>query len=94
MSDLTKITPAHRERLAYVYVRQSSAAQVRVNTESLERQYELTGRATELGWDPTRIVVVDDDLRRSGADSTAREGFKALVAAVGLAKVGWCWVSR
>ncbi len=88
MSDLTKITPAHRERLAYVYVRQSSAAQVRVNTESLERQYELTGRATELGWDPTRIVVVDEDLGRSGADSTAREGFKALVAAVGLAKVG------
>ena len=88
MSNLTKITPAHRERLAYVYVRQSSAAQVRVNTESLERQYELTGRATELGWDPTRIVVVDEDLGRSGAESTAREGFKALVAAVGLGQVG------
>jgi DNA invertase Pin-like site-specific DNA recombinase/biotin operon repressor len=83
-----KITLAHRRRLAYVYVRQSSAAQVRVNTESLERQYELTRRAVELGWEPTRIVVVDEDLGRSGAESTAREGFKALVAAVGLSQVG------
>lgn len=88
MSELGKIMPDHRQRLAYVYVRQSSAAQVRVNTESLERQYELSRRATELGWDPVRVVVVDQDLGRSGAESTAREGFKALVAAVGLGKVG------
>jgi len=33
-------------------------------------------------------VVVDEDLGRSGAESTGREGFKALVAAVGLGKVG------
>jgi len=61
---------------------------VRVNTESLERQYELTRRAVELGWDPARVVVIDEDLGRSGAESTAREGFKALVAAVGLGQVG------
>ena len=88
MSELSKITPAHRERRAYVYVRQSSAAQVQINTESLERQYELTGRAAELGWDATRIVVIDDDLGRSGAESSTRQGFKALVAAVGLGQVG------
>jgi DNA invertase Pin-like site-specific DNA recombinase len=88
VNDLSKITAARRERMAYVYVRQSSAAQVRANTESLERQYELVSRATELGWDATRIVVVDEDLGRSGAESSAREGFKALAAAVGLGKVG------
>jgi len=88
MADLTKINPDHRRRLAYLYVRQSSVTQVRVNTESLERQYELTRRAVELGWDPARVVVVDEDLGRSGAESTAREGFKALVAAVGLGQVG------
>ena len=88
MADLTKIKPDHRRRLAYLYVRQSSVTQVRVNTESLERQYELTRRAVELGWDPARVVVIDEDLGRSGADSTAREGFKALVAAVGLGQVG------
>ncbi len=82
------VTPDHRARRAFVYVRQSSMAQVRENTESLERQYELTHRAVELGWEPDHVVVIDDDLGRSGAESTAREGFKSLVAAVGLGEVG------
>jgi DNA invertase Pin-like site-specific DNA recombinase len=61
---------------------------VHENTESLERQYELAANAEELGWPPQQVVVVDDDLGRSGADSTARVGFKGLVADVGLGKVG------
>ena len=84
MTGAGKITGDHRRRQAVVYIRQSSMAQVRENTESLERQYELSRRAIELGWDPTRVLVVDEDLGRSGAESTAREGFKSLVAAVGL----------
>jgi DNA invertase Pin-like site-specific DNA recombinase len=83
-----KVTADHVRRRAYVYIRQSSMAQVRENTESLERQYELCRRAVELGWDAARVVVVDEDLGRSGADSSAREGFKSLVAAVGLGEAG------
>lgn len=85
---LTKVSPAHLGRDAYVYVRQSTLTQVREHTESLERQYELADRAMTLGWSPRQVVIVDEDLGRSGADSSAREGFKALVADVGLGKVG------
>ena len=88
MKDAGKITLDHRRRQAVVYVRQSSMAQVHENTESLERQYELSRRAVELGWDLAKVVVVDEDLGRSGSESTTREGFKSLVAAVGLGEVG------
>jgi hypothetical protein len=52
VTDASKITASHRERLCLVYVRQSTLAQTRVNTESLERQYELAGRAVTLGPGP------------------------------------------
>ncbi len=84
----SKVTAAHLGRDAYVYVRQSTLTQMREHTESLERQYELASRAQTLGWPPQQVIVVDDDLGRSGADATAREGFKQLVAEVGLGKVG------
>ncbi|MGH9092408.1 MAG: recombinase family protein [Acidimicrobiales bacterium] len=84
----SKVTASHLERDAYVYVRQSTLTQVREHTESLERQYELASRAQTLGWPPRQVVVVDSDLGRSGAESSAREGFKSLVADVGLGKVG------
>ena len=84
----SKVTASHLGRDAYVYVRQSTLTQMRQHTESLERQYELASRAQTLGWPPQQVVVVDSDLGRSGADATAREGFKNLVADVGLGKVG------
>lgn len=84
----SKVSPSHLGRDAYVYVRQSTLTQVREHTESLERQYELASRAQGLGWPPQQVVIVDDDLGRSGAEATAREGFKSLVADVGLGKVG------
>jgi DNA invertase Pin-like site-specific DNA recombinase len=85
---LCKLRPTHLGRDAYIYVRQSTLTQVREHTESLERQYELAGRATVMGWAAHQVIVVDDDLGRSGADSSAREGFQHLVADVGLGKVG------
>ena len=88
MTELTKIRPAHLRREAWVYVRQSTMAQVRENTESLKRQYELVDRAHRLGWPADRVRVVDDDLGCSGAEATARAGFQGLVAAVGLGQVG------
>src|ERR1039458_7743554 len=61
-----KITGSHLERLAMVYLRQSSPAQVRLNTRSTERQYGLADEAARLGWERDRIVVVDGDLGISG----------------------------
>ena len=82
-----KIAPRHRERRAYVYVRQSTPTQVRQNRTSQENQYALVERAQALGWPAERIQVIDDDLGQSGQDST-RKGFQALVSAVSLGQVG------
>jgi DNA invertase Pin-like site-specific DNA recombinase len=83
-----KIGPVHLGRDAYVYIRQSTLTQLREHTESLLRQYELRERAMALGWDAHQVRVIDADLGRSGAEATAREGFKDLVADVGLGRVG------
>jgi DNA invertase Pin-like site-specific DNA recombinase len=88
MSERGKIAEAHRRRRAVVYVRQSTLAQVERNVESTARQYALRERAVELGWPAESIVVVDEDLGRSGASSDGRFGFKELVAEVGLGHVG------
>jgi hypothetical protein len=83
-----KITAAHRRRDAVIYVRQSTLAQTRENTESLALQYELRRHAAELGWGEQQITVIDEDLARSAASTSGRMGFTDLVAAVGLGKVG------
>jgi DNA invertase Pin-like site-specific DNA recombinase len=83
-----KITGSHLERLALVYLRQSSPAQVRFNVRSTERQYALADEAAKLGWERERIVVVDGDLGISGRDAHAREGYKELVARVCMGEVG------
>jgi excisionase family DNA binding protein len=88
MSDVAKITETHRRRRAIVYVRQSTAAQLERNHESRARQYALRDRAIELGWSPSAISVVDEDLGRSGASTDGRLGFKEMVAEVGLGHVG------
>lgn len=88
MSAPGKIGPTHLRREACVYVRQSTPSQVLNHTESLQRQYELAERARTLGWGASQVVVIDEDLGRSGADASAREGFQRLVADVGLGKVG------
>jgi DNA invertase Pin-like site-specific DNA recombinase/DNA-binding transcriptional ArsR family regulator len=83
-----KVTSAHLQRLAVIYVRQSSLAQVRFNRESTERQYALADEAARLGWERERILVVDQDLGLSGRDAHAREGFKELVGRVCCGEVG------
>jgi len=88
VTDVSKITASHRERLCLVYVRQSTLAQTRASTESLERQYELAGQAVTLGWAREQVRVVDADLGRSGADAAGREGFQHLVSEVALGRVG------
>jgi DNA invertase Pin-like site-specific DNA recombinase len=84
----TKITTAHLERMAVVYVRQSSIAQVREHTESTARQYGLTREAARLGWSAEQISVIDADLGVSGRTASARAGFKELVGRVCVGEVG------
>jgi DNA invertase Pin-like site-specific DNA recombinase len=85
-----KITSSHLERLAAIYLRQSSPRQLRENFRSTERQYGLSEEAVRLGWAPERVIAVDGDLGVSGrfSDSQARGGFKELVARVCLGEVG------
>jgi excisionase family DNA binding protein len=82
---MSKITPEHVARAAFVYVRQSTTYQVANNLESKRRQYGLVDRAKQLGWD--EIQVVDDDLGRSGG-GTVRPGFEKLLAAICEGRVG------
>ena len=82
---MTRITPDHLSRAAWVYVRQSTPRQVRHNLESQGRQYALRDRAHQLGW--SEVVVVDDDLGRSGG-GTVRPGYDRLLAAVCRGEVG------
>ncbi len=75
-----KIKAHHLERGAYVYVRQSTPHQVRSHLESKERQYALAGRAEQLGF--AKVVVIDEDLGRSGGGTQERPGFGRLLASV------------
>ena len=79
---------AHRAKTAYVYIRQSTAVQVRQHQESTELQYRLVDRAAALGWPRERIAVIDDDLGKSGASAAERSGFQRLIAEIGLGKAG------
>jgi len=75
-----KIKPEHLQRAAYVYVRQSTSYQVRHHREGQQRQYQLEPRARELGFE--KVVVIDEDLGRSGSGMQERPGFGRLLAAV------------
>ena len=88
MSRPEKISPAHLERVAVVYVRQSTLAQVRQHTESTQRQYALVEEAERLGWAGSRIAVIDDDLGLSGRSADGRSGFRELVGRVCVGEVG------
>jgi DNA invertase Pin-like site-specific DNA recombinase len=83
-----KIQDGHRARLAVVYIRQSTGQQVLAHQESTLRQYELAQHAEHLGWAADRVVVIDDDLGKSGASTAGRTGFQRLVSEVGLGHVG------
>jgi DNA invertase Pin-like site-specific DNA recombinase len=88
VSDPSKITPEHLHRCAFVYVRQSSAAQVTHNRESTARQYQLVDRAVALGWKSDQIKLVDEDLGVSGSGMAERSGFAHMTADVALGRAG------
>jgi DNA invertase Pin-like site-specific DNA recombinase len=84
----TRIGDRQRDRLAIVYVRQSSLNQVQHHRESTQLQYGLVEHAKRLGWEPERIAVIDDDLGLSGASGEGRPGFQRLLGEVALDHVG------
>ncbi len=83
-----KVGPWHRDRLAVVYVRQSTVQQVLDHQESTRLQYGLADRAQALGWAADRVLVIDEDLGRSGTRADERAGFQRLVSEVSLDHVG------
>jgi DNA invertase Pin-like site-specific DNA recombinase len=85
---ITQIQPHYLQKMAYVYLRQSTMGQVRHHQESTARQYALKDRALSLGWQSDQIRVLDADLGLSGTQTNNREDFKTLVADVSLEKVG------
>src|SRR5258708_10651725 len=89
-TEILHVTPttAHRAKVAYVYVRQSSLMQVTRHAESTDLQYSLVERAKALGWPRERIEIIDEDLGKSGAQAEARSGFQHLLAEISLARAG------
>jgi len=88
MSEMSKILSTHLSRCAFVYIRQSSAAQVEHNRESTDRQYRLVERATSLGWRADQVNVIDKDLGISGSGLAERSGFAHMTAEVALGRAG------
>jgi DNA invertase Pin-like site-specific DNA recombinase len=78
----SKIHHEHLEKLAIVYVRQSSPKQVLEHRESRERQYALVELAKALGWSAERVLVIDEDQGQSGKWADNRDGFQRLLSEV------------
>ena len=93
MNDLAKVKPNHIQRTAFVYVRQSSPAQVEYNRESTVRQYALREKAQELGWAKEQVIVIDEDLGLSGSGFAERSGFTRMTAEVALGQAS-CSASK
>jgi DNA invertase Pin-like site-specific DNA recombinase len=83
-----KITDSHLQRLAIVYVRQSTQQQVLEHRESTARQYALADRALALGWPAAAVEVIDEDQGHSGSSAEGRSGFQRLLAEVSSDRVG------
>ncbi|MFF3879375.1 recombinase family protein [Streptomyces sp. NPDC001978] len=84
----SKVCDRHLQRLAAVYVRQSTRQQILDHQESTRLQYALVDRAITLGWEADRVLVIDDDLGMSATSAVARTGFQRLVTEIGLDHVG------
>jgi type IV pilus biogenesis protein CpaD/CtpE len=84
----SKIDDRHLRRLAVIYIRQSTRQQLVDHQESTRLQYALVDRAVALGWQADRILVIDEDLGKSGSSAVARTGFQRRTTSVS------CWGSR
>src|SRR5438093_11120315 len=83
-----KVTARHLDLLVVVYVRQSTRQQVADHGESTRLQYGLVQRAVGLGWPASRVLVIDEDLGKSGASTAGRVGFQRLVTEIAMGHGG------
>lgn len=83
-----KVLPDHLDKLAIVYVRQSSPTQVLEHRESTSRQYAFADQAVAFGWPRERVLIIDEDLGKSGRTAEGRSGFQRLITEVTLNHVG------
>jgi DNA invertase Pin-like site-specific DNA recombinase len=88
MSTSDLIKPFHLERLAIIYIRQSSPHQALTNQESTRLQYALQQRALELGWHEHQIRIIDEDQGRTARTTEGRHGLKELATLLTLEHVG------
>lgn len=83
-----KIRDHHRERIAVVYVRQSTQRQVFQHQESTRLQYQLADLAEQFGWRKDRVLTIDEDLGITGRTAETRNGFQRLLTEISLNHVG------
>lgn len=91
------ILPWHVERIAFVYVRQSSPSQIRKNTESATRQRRMQQHVAALGWPDHQIHVLGGDTGNSGSSQHGRDDYQGMLEAVVAQQVGLicaCELSR
>ena len=88
MNNSELIQSHHRARKAVIYIRQSSGHQVLSNVESRALQHAMRDRALALGWDESRIEIVEADTGTSAQSTQGREGYKRLLSQIVLGLVG------
>src|SRR5438477_2945844 len=81
-----KLTPERLHRKAIVYIRQSRPSQLSHYQASTRLQRSLADRARTLGFQ--QIMVIDDDLGRTGSGLVDRPGFQRLAAEVCSGEIG------
>ena len=83
-----KIKPEHLERLAAVYIRQSSPGQVKNNTESYRVQKRLVTRAERLGWPANQVRTFEADQGQSASKPMSRDDFDGLLRMIQEQQIG------
>ena len=83
-----KIKPQHLQRLAGVYIRQSSLGQVKNNRESYRVQKGLAARTEELGWPSDQIKTFEADQGVSASTPMARADFDSLLTMIQEQQIG------
>ncbi len=83
-----QIKAHHLEKMAYVYLRQSSPTQVKHNVESGRRQRQMADHVQQLGWPATSIHVLGGDTGRSGSTLHGREDYQVLMEAILTSQAG------
>ena len=84
-----KIRPEHLQKLAFIYVRQSTQYGVEHNIVGGRRQRE-EGEALALryGWSRDKIIIVDCDQAVSGSSTDKRYGYAEMLRAIAEGEVG------